>query len=336
MADSSNNNLDNAVAYFEGKYVPLAEANVNIMTHAFMYGTAVFEGIRGYWNETHQQMYVFRLREHFERMLDSMKIMHLETKLNADDLSSIVVELLRLNQPNSDMYVRPSAYKCARRVGPGLDNNPTDICIFAVPLGNYFAGQSALKVQVSSWRRLEDNAIPARAKIVGAYVNTALAKTDAALSGFDDCIVLSENGHVSEGSAMNLFMVKNGQLITTSTTENILEGITRGTIIELVRDSFGLQTHCRPIDRSELYTADELFFSGTGAQIESIGSVDHRPIGNGQAGPLAFKIRDAYIDICRGNNSKYQGWLTPVFPIAQGKTSVQPSPAAPAIAVAPS
>lgn len=319
-------NTKNSIAYMQGKFMPLAEANVNIMTHAFMYGTAVFEGIRGYWNAEREQMYLFRLREHYERMIDSMKIMHLQTELSVDELCQVTVELLRQNKPTGDMYVRPSAYKCGQRVGPGLDQNPTDICIFTVPFGNYFKAQEGLKVMVSSWRRIEDNAIPARAKIVGAYVNTALAKTDAALAGYDDCIMLSENGHVSEGSAMNIFMVKNGQLITTSTSENILEGITRGTIIEIAEQELGLKTLCRSIDRSELYTADEIFFTGTGAQIAPCIEVDRRVIGSGHAGPLSLRIQDVYLDICRGVNQKYSQWLTPVFPEKQDEASAQSTP----------
>lgn len=324
MSKTANTEEKN-LAYFQGNIVPLADANVNIMTHSFMYGTAVFEGIRGYWNEREQQMYLFRLKEHYERMLDSMKIMYLETELTADDLCAISVELVRRNNPKTDTYVRPSAYKCGQRVGPGLENNPTDICIFTVPFGNYFKAQEGLKVCVSSWRRLEDNAIPARAKIVGAYVNTALAKTDAANSGFDDCIMLSESGHVSEGSAMNLFMVKNGQLFTPSTTENILEGITRGTITELADNEFGLKTHCRSIDRSELYTADELFFCGTGAQIAPCVEVDRRKIGTGLAGPVTLKIQEAYINVCRGEHKKYSKWLTPVYPTNDGDSFVVPT-----------
>ncbi len=300
------------LAFFKGNFVPIEEANINIMNHSFMYGTAVFEGIRAYWNEKEEELYVFRLREHFERMADSVKIMYLETKYSVDELCKITVELLRRNAPRTDTYVRPAAYKTVHRVGPSLDNNPSDICMFTVPFGDYFHGAEGLKVQVSSWRRVEDNAIPARAKIVGAYANTALAKTDAVMAGFDECIVLSENGHVSEGSAMNLFMVKRGQLITTPTTENILEGITRGSIMEFAEAELGLKTVSRTVDRSELYTADELFFCGTGAQIAPIIEVDKRPIGDGRAGAISNQIKDAYISICRGENVKYHKWLTPV------------------------
>lgn len=300
-------------AYFKGDFVPIEEANINIMNHSFMYGTAVFEGIRGYWNAEQKEMYLFRMREHFERMQDSMKIMYLETSHTVDELCKIVVELLRRNQPTTDTYVRPAAYKTVHRVGPGLDNNPSDICMFSVAFGDYFHGAAGLRVQISSWRRVEDNAIPARAKIVGAYANTALAKTDALAAGFDDCVVLSENGNVSEGSAMNVFMVKRGKLITTPTTENILEGITRSTIMEMALQEFGWETESRSIDRSELLIADELFFCGTGAQIAPIIEIDKRRVGDGKLGPMTAKIKDLYISICRGENQKYMKWLTPVY-----------------------
>lgn len=300
-------------AFFKGNFCPIEEANVNIMNHSFMYGTAVFEGIRGYWNAQKEEMYLFRLREHFERMQDSMKIMHSETKHSVEELCKIAVELIRHNKPRTDTYLRPAAYKTAHRVGPSLDDNPSDICMFTVPFGDYFHGAEGLSVQISSWRRVEDNAIPARAKIVGAYANTALAKTDAILAGFDECIVLSENGHVSEGSAMNVFMVKRGVLITTPTTENILEGITRSSIIEIATKEFGLQVESRQIDRSELYTSDELFFCGTGAQIGPITEIDKRPVGNAKVGPISAKLRDRYISICRGEDPKYSDWLTPVY-----------------------
>jgi branched-chain amino acid aminotransferase len=246
-------------------------------------------------------------------MMDSMKIMHMEPKYSIDEFCKLTVELVRMNAPKVDTYVRPSAYKAGQKIGPSLEGNPTEFYIFTVPFGDYFHGAGGLAVQISSWRRVEDNAIPARAKIVGAYANTALAKTDALLAGFDECIVLSENGHVSEGSAMNVFMVKKGALITTPTTENILEGITRNTIIEMAENELGLKCYTRPIDRSELYVADEMFFCGTGAQIAPITSIDRRPIGTGEAGPISTQVKDLYLQICRGEMPKYHKWLTPVY-----------------------
>ncbi len=300
-------------AFFEGKFVPINEAKISIMNNGFMYGTAIFEGIRAYWNPNHKQMYVFRLREHFERMMDSVKIMHMQLKYSVDELCEIVVELLKMNKPETDTYIRPSAYKAGEKIGPSLESNPTEFSIFTVAFGDYFHGVEGLKAMVSSWRRVEDNAIPARAKITGAYANTALAKTDALLAGFDECIVLSENGHVSEGSAMNIFMVKRGKLITTPTTENILEGITRASVMEFAKNELGLETQCRTIDRSELYIADELFFCGTGAQIAPIISVDKRPISDNKAGVITNQIKNIYLDICRGEMPTYKHWLTEVY-----------------------
>jgi branched-chain amino acid aminotransferase len=310
-------------AFFKGNFVPIEEANVNIMNHSFMYGTAVFEGIRGYWNEKLEEVYLFRLRDHFERMADSMKIMHLDVQYSVDELCKISIELMRRNEPCTDVYLRPAAYKTANRIGPSLENNPSDICMLTVPFGDYFHGtNSGLKVQ--SWRRVEDNAIPARAKITGAYANTALAKTDAVLAGFDECIVLSENGNVSEGSAMNIFLVKRGRLVTTPTTENILEGITRGSVMELAEAEMKLSTNVRAIDRTELYTADELFFCGTGAQIAPIVEVDKRPIGTGTPGPVSSRIQELYISACRGNMPKYMPWLTPVYSKKDDKVAPKP------------
>jgi branched-chain amino acid aminotransferase len=305
-------------AFYKDKFVPIEAANVNIKTHAFMYGTAIFEGIRAYWNSGKHELYVFRLKEHIARMFDNMKLLYFESKYSQNEVFEIVVDLLKKNLPKTDTYVRPCVYSSALTIGPGLMNNPSDLCIFTVPFGDYYDAP-ALKVQVSSWRRVEDNAIPARGKIIGAYANTALAKTDAVRAGFDECIVLTESGHVSEGSAMNVFLVKDGKLITPPGTDNILEGITRNTVAELARDQFGIETICRSIDRSELYLADELFFCGTGAQIAAIGEVDRRPIGNGKAGPISTKIRNMYIDICRGNVPQYHKWLTPVYGALNGK-----------------
>lgn len=307
MKDSRN------YAYFEGKFVPLEDAKINIMTHAFLYGTAVFEGIRAYWNEKQEEMYIFRLREHMERMTESMRILDIELKQSVDEMCKLAVELVRRNAPKTDTYIRPSAYKAALRIGPGLHDNPSELCIFTVPFGDYFHGVPGLKVHISSWRRVEDNAIPARGKIVGAYANTALAKTDAVKAGFDDCIVLAEDGHVSEGSAMNLFLVRKGKLITSTVADNILEGITRASIIELAESEFGIKCQERRIDRSELYIADELFFSGTGAQVTPVIEVDRRPVANGEVGPISSKIRDCYLKICRGEMPKYNKWLTPIY-----------------------
>jgi branched-chain amino acid aminotransferase len=300
-------------AFFEGKIVPMAEAKISIMTHGFMYATAIFEGIRAYWNSEQKQMYVLRLTDHLLRMFDSMKIMHLEIKYSVSELKDIIVDLLKRQEFNTDVYIRITVYKSAQKIGVGLQNIPSDICIFCVPFDDYYEGKEGLHVCVSNWRRVEDNAIPARCKIVGSYANSALSKADAVIAGFDESIVLSESGSVSEGSAMNLFLVKHGKLITPSNTQNILEGVTRAIVIKMAKDDLNVETYCREVDRSELYIADEMFFTGTGAQVKPILSVDKRPVGNGQPGPITKKLMEKYYAMSEGKIAKYKDWLTPVY-----------------------
>jgi branched-chain amino acid aminotransferase len=306
--------LDSRVkyAFFEGKIVPMVQAKVSIATHGFMYATSVFEGIRAYWNAEQKQMYVLRLTDHLERMFDSMKVMLLDLKYSVKELTDIVIDLLKRQDFQTDVYVRITVYKSAQKIGVGLHNVPSDICIFAIPFDDYYEGKPGLHVCVSNWRRVEDNAIPARCKIVGAYANSALTKADAMLAGFDEAIVLSESGSVSEGSAMNIFLVRHGELITPSGTENILEGITRAAIMTIAED-LNIKIHCREVDRSELYRADELFFTGTGAQVKPILSVDKRPVGNGQPGLMTTKLMEQYYAISEGKIAKYKHWLTPVY-----------------------
>lgn len=306
-----------SIAYFNNSFIPLRDANINIMTHAFQYGTGIFEGIRGYWNESEKQMYIFRMKEHYERLTNNCKILMLELDKSIDDLCKITVELMQKNKPSCDMYIRPNVFKAGTIIGPSLLNkngkNPTSLSITTLPMGEYVDISKGLHVCVSSWTRVDDNALPPRGKIQGSYVNTALAKTDALLNGFDDAIVLSQDGHVSEGSAMNFFMVRDGKLVTTPVSENILEGVTRATIMELAEKEFGIKTEVRKIDRTELYVCDELFFSGTGAQVSPITRVDHRNVGNGKIGSVSKKLQDLYFDVVRGKNSKYKNWCTAVF-----------------------
>lgn len=301
-------------AFFEGKFVDVNDAKISIKTHVIQYGTGVFEGVRGYWNEKEEEMYLFRLREHFERMIDSMKIMRIDPLYSVDEMCNMAVELVKMNGDKTDVYVRPLAYKNSTAIGPGLHNNPSEFCMYTSPFGAYFkSGEEGLRVMVSSWRRIEDNAIPARAKVTGAYANTAQSKTDAVLYGFDDAIVLSEDGHISEGSAMNIFLVKNGELMTTLPSDNILVGITLGSIMEFAKEDLGLVTVKRKIDRTELYSADEIFFCGTGAEVAPVVEVDKRPIGNGKMGPTCKAIKDLYYKITHGEVEKYHKWLTPVY-----------------------
>ncbi len=300
-------------AFFKGKIVPIEEANISIMTHGFNYGTGCFEGIRAYWNGEGGQLYVFRLKEHFERMHRSARILRIDLPFSADELSECTLELLRLEGYREDIYIRPLAYKASEIIGVRLHDLEDGFAMFAVPFGRYIENEEGAHVCISSWRRVDDNATPARAKITGAYINSALSKTDAVLSGYDEALVLSQSGHISEGSAENVFMVRDGVLITPPVTSNILEGITRETIITLAREEMGIQTVERPIDRSEAYICDEAFLTGTGVQVAAITQIEHRPIGSGTIGPVVARLRQLYFDVVRGKNPKYRHWCTPVY-----------------------
>jgi len=301
-------------AYFEGKIVPFSEAKVSIMTHAFNYGTGVFEGIRAYWNEQQAQLFVVRLRDHYRRLLQSTTVLRMQLNLDAEQMSDLTVELLRREGYREDVYIRPLAYKANEVIGVRLHNLTDEFAVFATPFGKYIEQQEGAKVCFSSWRRNDDNAIPPRGKVTGAYVNSALIKSEAMLNGFDEAIVLNADGHVSEGSAENFFIVRGGKLITPPVTANILEGITRQAIIDLAKVELGLETIERQIDRSEVYIADEAFFCGTGVEVTPIGSVDHIRLGNGGVGPLTRKIMDLYYKLVHGDEPKYRHWLTPVYP----------------------
>lgn len=299
--------------YLNGDYVDVAKASIPVRTHAFLYGTAVFEGIRAYWNEEEKQLYAFRVPEHYERLVRSAKIMHMDPLHTVDEYCEITKSLLKKNNYKEDAYMRPTLYKSAQKVGPGLYDNPDSFMIIANKMGDYIDTSKGLKVCVSSWRRNSDNAIPPRAKVAGSYANAALIKTDAHNAGFDDAIVLDEQGQVTEGSAMNLFLVQNGKLVTTMKTDNILVGITRNTIMELAKDVLGLEVEERAIDRTELYISDEAFYCGTGAQVSPIVSVDGRKLGNGQVGPIAKDLQKLYFDVVKGRVPKYKKWCMPIY-----------------------
>ncbi len=302
-----------SICYLNGAFIPLADANVNIMTHAFMYGTAVFEGIRAYWNPDEGQLYALRLTDHFRRMADSCRILFMDPPGPVDELVALTVDLLRRNGFREDAYVRPSVYKSTRAIGVRLHNLDQGFYILAIPFGDYIDTTHGIRTQTVSWRRVSDQSLPARAKIVGAYVNSAFAKTEAQLVGADEAIVLTADGHVSEGSAENLFMVRRGELVTPPVTDDILEGITRAGIIELAERELGLRVVERQIDRTELYVADELFLCGTGAQVSPVTEVDHHLIGEGEIGPITRRLEDAYFDAVRGRLPAYRHWLTPIY-----------------------
>jgi branched-chain amino acid aminotransferase len=300
-------------AFFEGKFVPIEDAKINIMTHTFNYGTGIFEGIRGYWNAEAEQLYIFKLQKHYDRMFKNFNLFRVQLPFSIEDACRITVELARMNGFRQDMYIRPLAYKSSYEIGPRFHGLKDDFTIFNIKLGDYVNTTKGLSVMVSSWRRISDNCIPARSKATGIYINSALAATEAKESGFDEAIMLTHEGCVSEGSAMNLFMVRDGELITTPLTADILEGVTRQTLMQIAREQMNIQTVVRPIGRTELYVADELFFCGTGAQVAPITSVDRRPVGNGKPGELTLKLQALYFDIVQNRLPEYSHWLTPVY-----------------------
>jgi len=297
-------------AYFEGKYVPIEEANISILTHAFNYGTGVFEGIRGYYNADEDDILIFRLPEHVDRLVRNCNVMFMDIDENADDLEKICIDLTQRSGFREDVYLRPIAYKSEHSLGPKLNNVESKFCCWTIKLGDYVDVDSGLDVAVSSWRRLSDNAIPSRVKSTGSYINSALARSESDQNGFDEAIVLREDGTVAEGSAMNLFMVLDGQLITTPPSADILIGITRNTAMELAREELGLDVIERSISRTELYVCDELFFTGTGAQVAPVRSVDRRLLGDGTPGPISKQLQKLYFDVVQGKVEKYRHWCT--------------------------
>lgn len=302
---------DELVAYFQGEYVALRDANVSIMTHAFMYGTAVFEGIRAYWNEDQGVLYGLKLREHMERIRRNAGILLMFDLPPVDELVRIVVETVRRNGFREDAYIRPCYYKSGSAIGVRLHNLPHQLTVLALPFGNYVDTENGLRMMTSTWRRNADDALPARGKIVGGYVNMAFQKSEAELNGFDEALVLTPDGHASEASAANMFVVRDGVLMTPPVSDDILEGVTRKAILELA-EVFGIPTELRSIDRSEIYVADEMFLCGTGVQLAPVTELDHRPIADAAIGPITRQLHEAYYAAVRGRDSRFAHWLTPI------------------------
>ena len=299
--------------YLDGEIKRYQDARLGLMTHALHYGTGVFEGIRAYWNPEHEQLFILKQREHYARLLRSVKVLKLKIPLPLDELCKLSVELVRRNGFRQDTYIRPIAFKSSEEIGVRLHNLKDSFAIYVTPFGNYVDIERGIRCMVSSWRRIDDNVAPPRAKITGIYVNSALAKSEAMENGFDEAIMLTHDGHVCEGSAENLFIVRDGKVFTPPPTDNILEGITRLALIQLMKQELGLEVVERSIDRSELYVADEVFLCGTGAQISPVVDVDRRQVGDGRVGAVVSKLQRLYFDAVRGRNEKYLDWLTPVY-----------------------
>ena len=305
--------MGKSLAFFKGKITPLEDAKVGIMTHALHYGTGVFEGIRGNWNEDKDAIVVFRLREHYDRMIRGCKILNIELPYSVDDLIGITTELIKKCGYKEDIYIRPLAYKSEEKVANlKLHELASDFTLMIVPFGNYIDNEKSIKCQTSSWRRPDDSMMPTGVKLSGLYTTSILAKTEAIMAGFDEAILLNHDGSVSEGSGENLFMVLGDEIITPAETENCLLGITRDCVVEIAKNEMNIDVSSRKIHRSEIYLADEIFLTGTAAHITSVGSLDNRKIGNNDVGPLTKELQSIYFKAVRGNNSKYQKWCTEV------------------------
>lgn len=306
--------------YLQKRIVPLEEAKVGVMTHAFLYGTAVFEGVRGNWSDELGATLIFRPEEHFSRLKQSAHIMHIALPETAQELSDICAQVVERCGFREDVYIRPIAYKSGEVIGPRLDGVDSDFMLFAIPFGNYLDLDAGIRCQTSTWRRVPDTSIPARAKVNGLYVNSALAKTEAIENGYDEAIMLNDDGHVSEGSGENLVIVRHGKLITPSRSDNVLEGITLESVFTLAKAELGLDVIERTVDRSELYIADECFLTGTAAHLSPVVEVDRRTVGSGATGPITRKLQGLFFDVLKGRNPKYMDWVRVVKP------AVEPTP----------
>lgn len=298
-------------AFFEGRIVPFNDAKVSIATHALQYGTGAFAGVRGNLDQDGSTINVFRLHDHAARLLRSAKLLRAELPYNADQIAQIIIELIQRNAPTTDIYIRPFIYKSALALSPRLRGVGDELGIYMLPLSDYVDASNGLKAIVSSWARVPDNVIPSRGKLTGAYINSAMAKDEAEEKGADEAILLNDAGKVSEGSGCNIFIVRDGALVTPPISSDILEGITRRSIIQIAQEE-NIPVEQRTIDRSELYIADEAFFCGTAMHVSPITYIDGRPVGDGKIGPIVSRIRQRFFDIIRGRDERHRDWLTPV------------------------
>jgi branched-chain amino acid aminotransferase len=305
--------LDDSIIYSNGRFSRYDEARIGLLTHALHYGTGCFEGVRGYWSEAERELWLLHVRDHYERLTQSARILMMKMPHTVDELVELTVEMCARNKFEHDIYIRPFMYKSGEEIGVRLVGVPDNFALVAVPYKAYYGEIAGLKACTSAWRRIDDTVAPARAKVTGVYINSALAKTEAQLGGFDEAILLSADGHVAEGSADNIFLVREGTLYTPDPSQNILEGITRKSVIALAKNDFGIPVVERAIDRTELYCSDEVFVTGTAAGLMPVVSIDYRAVGAGVPGPLTRKLTDGYNRAVNGKDPKYRAWLTPVY-----------------------
>ncbi|MGA1839149.1 MAG: branched-chain amino acid transaminase [bacterium] len=299
--------------FFNGEFVPSDDAKINVRNNSFNYGTAIFEGIRGYWNVDHKQMYIIKMKEHYKRLMQGSRFLNFNLPYKIEDYCDITLDLIKRNNHKENTYIRPLVYYTPDKISPKFIGYEAGFTLYTVPMGDYIDTSKGIRVCVSTWRRISDNMVPARFKMCGIYVNSALAKTEALERGFDEAIMLNVDGHVAEGSAENIFIIRDGNLITPSLSDDILEGITRKALITLCEEDLNLKVIERKINRTELYICDEAFLCGTGAQVAPVIEVDGHKTGDGRIGSITRKIQKLYFEIVRGESNKYSEWRTPVY-----------------------
>ncbi len=303
-----------------GSLVDWEDAKVHVSTHGLLYGSGVFEGIRAYADREGKQLFVFRLNEHVRRIFRNAKVLNLKPPVSEKEFSDKIVDLLRVNDHHTDVYIRPMIYFGTGGIGIRPSKQSTEYFIFTQEMGGYFSTRRPLNVGVSSWTRITNNSLPPSAKVSGAYVNSMIASVDAVQSGYDEALFMTQNGYVCEGAGENIFIVKGGSLVTPPPSADILEGITRDAVIRLAGD-MGIRVVERDISRTELYTCDEIFLCGTAAQITPIGSVDRKQVGDGSEGEITAKLNASFESLVRGGDGRYSSWLTPVYPALVQKTA---------------
>jgi branched-chain amino acid aminotransferase len=299
------------MAFFHDRVLPYAEARLGLLTHALNYGTGVFAGIRGYWNQDEGKLFVFRLADHMRRFHESARLLRMNLALSEEATAAALLDLLRAEGLREDCYIRALAFYADEVIGVRLHGLTPVLAAVALPFGLYIDKAEGAHCTVSSWRRPDDNVVPPRGKITGSYINSAFAKSDAELAGFDEAILLNRDGRVSEGSGENIFLIRRGVAVTPSLDQSVLEGITRRSLITLIRDELGLALEERPVERGEIFVAEEIFLTGTAAQITAVTRIDHRPIGSGQMGSVTSRLRSLFFDVVRGRSPKYRAWCTP-------------------------
>jgi len=306
-------NLSRTVVYAGGVFTAYEDAKVGLLTHGLQYGTGCFEGIRGYWDAAERELWLLQLLEHYERLALSAKILTMKLPHTPSEMAELTRELVARNEFETDIYIRPCIFKAAEDIGVRLHGVPDAFAIIPIPFKKYLDVTGGLRTCTSSWRRVDDSCAPPRAKITGLYVNSALAKSEAQENGFDEAIMLSHDGHVAEGSAENIFLVRRGVLYTPDPSQNVLEGCTRRSIMEIARNEFSIPIVERSIDRGELYCADEIFFTGTAIGVLHVASVDRREVGDGAMGPITRKLSEFYDRAVRAREPRYRDWVTPTY-----------------------